>query len=155
METFMPLMLYNHHNPPSKTTSQLDFVCIRLELCRFPIPRISRSGIAIPHRTKYSVPECEEWLREIRLDSPALVMDVVVSCIVTCDVLQGVPGQCVTAVVINRLDGRGCEEDHSLARRHPSNQVRNASSKCIEEETFERVIIERSISVWDVKSVVA
>ncbi len=48
--------------------------------------------IALPHGPQERVPECEEWLGEVRLDAPALMVNVVVSCIVTGDVLNRVPG---------------------------------------------------------------
>ena len=58
-----------------------------------------------PDGAEYAVPEGEEWLGEVGFDSPTLVMYVVVAGIVRSDVLQRVPRQSVTAMVIDRFDG--------------------------------------------------
>lgn len=48
--------------------------------------------VASPHGPEESIPECKEWLREVCLDAPALVVDIVVCCIVARDMLDWVPG---------------------------------------------------------------
>lgn len=42
---------------------------------------------------KQGVPEGEEGLGKVGLDAPVLVVDVVVGGVVTCDELEGVPGE--------------------------------------------------------------
>lgn len=60
------------------------------------------------------VPESEEGLGEVGLDSPGLVVNVVVGSIVAGDELERIPREGVAAVVIDGLDGRESEEASAL-----------------------------------------
>lgn len=104
-----------------QSSQSLDFIRIDLELCCFLRPFILVSSVSLPDCPKETIPECEEWLREIGLDSPALVVDIMVSGIVAGDMLQGVPWQGIATVVVNGFDRRGCKKYHSLAGRHSCN----------------------------------
>jgi hypothetical protein len=84
-----------------KSSQSLHFIRIDLELCCFLRPLILVSSVSLPDCPKETIPEGEEWLREIRLDSPTLVVDIMVSGIVACEVLQWIPGKCVPAVVVH------------------------------------------------------
>ena len=104
-----------------KSSQSLHFTRIDLELCCFLRPLILVGSVSLPGCPKETVPECEEWLREIRLDSPTLVVDIMVSGIVAGDMLQGVPWQRIATVVVNSFNRRGCKKYHSLAGRHSCN----------------------------------
>ena len=106
------------------------------------------------HGIEYSVPESEEGLREIGLDSPGLVMDVVVRGVVAGNVLHGVPREGVSAVIIDGLDGGETEEEHALAHGHARKFVCQASTDGIEEEALEGVIVEGAVGIGDVETVV-
>ncbi len=58
-------------------------------------------------------------------------------------------------MVVNRLNCGHSEENHSLASCHSCNFICDAGTKCIEEETFERMVIKRSVCVRNVQTVVA
>ncbi|CAG7920329.1 unnamed protein product [Penicillium olsonii] len=86
-----------------------DFSClggveIHLFLRIFTRAFIALGNIAIPLGAEHAIPKDEERLGEVGLDTPALVVDVVVSCIVGCKVLQRIPGELVATVVIDGLD---------------------------------------------------
>ena len=112
-----------------------------------PVPNV--------HRPQRAVPECEEGLREVRLNAPRLVVDIVVGGVITSDVLHGVPGKRVPAVVVDGLDGREAEEEGALADRHVRNQVSDAGTERVEEEALEGVVVESAVGVGDVEAVVA
>lgn len=66
------------------------------------------------------VPESEEWLREIRLDSPSLMVYVVIGSIVARQVLERVPRKRISTVIIHSLDSGQTEEQKPESLRHPS-----------------------------------
>jgi hypothetical protein len=80
------------------------------ELCSLGGALISQLRLALPHRSQPLVPECEEWLAEVCLDTPTLVVDVMVRRIVAGDVLHWVPWKGVSRVIIDGLDGASREE---------------------------------------------
>lgn len=94
-----------------------------------------------------AVPEGEEGLGEIGLDSPGLVVDVVIGSIVACDELERIPGELVATVVVNSLDGREAEEQGALANVHARKLETDASTKAIEEEALKGVVVEGAIGV--------
>lgn len=87
------------------------------------------------------VPESEEGLGKVGLDSPGLVVNVVVGSVVAGDELERVPRERVAAVVINGLDGRESEEASALDQRHASHLEANAGTKGVEEETLKGVVV--------------
>jgi hypothetical protein len=108
-----------------------------------------------PHRPKQSIPERKAWLAEILLYAPILVVHVVVGGIVAGQVLEWIPGECVSAVVVDRLDGQAGEEPHSLSDRHAGRQVGDGGAERFEKESFDRVVVEGAKSVCDVESVMS
>lgn len=75
-------------------------------LCSEPRALVAGRHVSTgPDRAEKSVPEGEEWLGEVRLDAPALVVHIVVAGIVRRDVLQRVPGQSVSTVIVNGFEG--------------------------------------------------
>ena len=101
----------------------------------------------MPNCAQNSVPECKEWLTEVGLDSPALVVDIVICGIVACNMLKRIPWQLIATMIVNCLDGGPCEEAHSLTWRHASKLVANAGTYSIKEETLNWVIVQRAVSV--------
>lgn len=101
---------------------------VHLLLCVVPGPLVAELHLARPLGVQQPVPEDEEGLREIGLDTPALVMNVVVGGVVGGKMLQGIPGEGVAAVVVNGLDGRAGEEPHRLAVGHSGDQEGDARS---------------------------
>ena len=90
-------------------------LAIHLFLRRVPGTLVSQTDVAArPHGTQESVPEGEERLAEVRLDAPALVMHVMVSGVVARQVLDGIEGEGVAAVVVDSFDGAESEEPHGL-----------------------------------------
>lgn len=60
---------------------------VHLLLCVVPSPLVAELHLALPLGIQQSVPENEEGLREIGLDAPALVMNIVVGSVVGGEVL--------------------------------------------------------------------
>lgn len=52
------------------------------------------------------------------LDTPALVMDIVITGIVRRDLLQRIKWQSIAAMIIDSLDRRAREKPHALTRAH-------------------------------------
>ncbi len=80
-------------------------------------------------------------------------MNVMVSSIVGEDPVDGVVGKCVTTMVQYRLNGRAGEEPHGLAHCQAGKQVAQASTQGIERESFDRVVVQSAVGIWDVKAV--
>jgi len=78
-----------------------------------------------------------------------------VSGIIAGDVLEWIPWQCISTVIIDSLDGRGREKHHSLASCHARDLIANAGTESVEEESFERMVVEGSESIRNVKPVMA
>jgi len=97
--------------------------------------------IAIVHCSTEAVKIGEKGLREIRLDSPALVVDIMIGSIVGEDPVDRVIWECIAAMVQNGLDGGAGEEPHRLAHCHTSEQVRDAGAKSVKCESFEGVVV--------------
>jgi hypothetical protein len=93
---------------------------IQFLLSSTPSLLVAESYVALPHGAQVLVPESEKWLRKVGLNPPTLVVNVVVSRIIGCDMLQRVKRQCVAAVVIHSLDGRSSKEPNGLPDRHTS-----------------------------------
>lgn len=89
------------------------------------------------------------------LDTPALMVDVVVAGIIRSDELQRIPRQSISAVVVYCLEGRASEEAHSLSWRQSSQHVGNARAQDVQQESFKGMIVECTERVWDVQPVVS
>lgn len=87
------------------------------------------------------VPESEEGLGEIGLDSPGLVVNVVVGSVVAGDELKRIPRESVAAVVINGLDSRESEEASALDQRHASHLEANTGTKGVKKEALKGVVV--------------
>jgi len=104
-------------------------VCVHCFLCRDPSLFVPRADVpANPFRAEDTVPEGEEWLAEVRLDAPALVVHVVIAGVVAREALEGVEWQGVPAVVVDRLERAACEEAHPLPGTHPRDFEGQASA---------------------------
>lgn len=133
----------------------LGSIHINLLLGALTSPLIAKLDLTLPLCIEETVPEDEEGLGEIGLDTPALVVNIVISSIVGGDMLQWIPGEGVSTVVIDGLDGREGEEQHALTVGHARNQESNACTCSIQEESLNWVIIESTESVGHIETVVA
>ena len=82
-------------------------------------------------------------------------MNIMVPCVVRRDVLKWVPRQRVSTVVIDGLDSRPSEEQETLTSIHSCNFVCNAGAQRVQEEAFERVIVQCTKRVWHVETMMA
>lgn len=110
--------------------------------------------VALPPGAQDPVPDGEEGLREVGLDAPALVMDIVVGRVVARDVLKRVPGERVAAVVVDRFHHGPDEEEHAHAGRHHRDLVGQTGAQRVEEEALDRVVVQGAVGVRDVETVV-
>lgn len=76
-----------------------------LDPCIFLGSLVLECRVSLPHGAQPSIPNGEEWLGEIRLDAPALMVDIMVCSVVTCNVLQRIPRQRVSTVIVDGLGG--------------------------------------------------
>lgn len=128
-------------------------------LFRLPIGSLllSKSILALPFKPciQECVPEGEEWLGEIGLDAPGLVVDIVVLGVITSNELEGIPGEGVSAVVINGLDGGEGEEACALTKGHAGGLKGNAGAKGVKKEALKRMVVKGTVGVWDVEAVMS
>jgi len=68
-------------------------------------------------------------------------MDIMVCGIVAGYMLQGVPGESVATVVVNRFDARPNEEEESLASGEVGTFVGDGGAEGVEEKAFEGVVV--------------
>lgn len=131
-------------------------ISIDEQLRCFRRPFISPFGVStVPYRPKDPVPECKEWLAEIGLDPPALVVDIMVCGIVACNMLKGIPGQLVATMVVNCLDGGPGEKAHSLTRCHGSQLVTNTGANSVQKEALKWVVVEGAVCIRHMQEMVA
>lgn len=83
------------------------------------------------------------------------MVDIVISGIVVGQVLQWVPGESISTVIINGFDGGEREIPHALAVRHSRRQESDASTSGVKQESLDRMVVKGTERVGDVKSVVA
>lgn len=115
---------------------------------------VAKLNFTLPLGVEEAVPKDEEGLGEVALDAPALMVNIMIGGIVGGEVLQRIPGEGVSAVVINGLDGRAGEEPHGLAVGHTGNQEANACTSSIQKETLNGMVVESTESVRDIEAVV-
>lgn len=120
----------------------------------FSCPFVLQSGIALPHSAQPSVPDSEKGLAEVGLDTPTLVMNIVVRGIVASDMLEGIPGQCVSAVVVYCLHGAADIEQNGHARRHHADFVGQSCARGVQNETLHRMVVKSAVRIWNVEAVV-
>lgn len=83
------------------------------------------------------------------------MVNIVVRRIVACDVLQRVPWERVPAVVVDGLGGAEDIEEERHARRHHAELVGETCAGRVHHESFDRVVVESAVGVWNVEAVVA
>lgn len=83
------------------------------------------------------------------------MVDIVVRSVVAREVLKWVKRKSISTVVVNRLDGSAGEEPHGLSARHTSHEIRNTGSESVEQKSLERVVVQRSVCIWNVQAVVS
>lgn len=113
---------------------------------------VAEFDVARPAGAKEAVPEGEERLGEVVLDSPALMVDIVVSGVVPSQLLEGVPRESVAAVVIDRLDSGEGEVQHGLSGAHHSGEIPNPGASSVEEESLDWVIVQSTKRIWYIES---
>ncbi len=116
---------------------------------------VLEGDVARPPGAQDPVPDGEKGLREVGLDTPALVVDVVVGRVVARDVLQRIEGERVAAVVIDRLHHAADEEEHAQTGAEERHLVGEAGAEGIQDESLDRVIVEGAVRIGDVETVVA
>lgn len=104
---------------------------------------------------KEFVPKGEEGLRKVCLDTPYLVVDIVVDGVIRESPLEQVEWKTVPAVVINGFHGGKRVQEYVLAWSQPENHGRSAGSESVQQKAFNRVVVQGTISVWHVEPVVA
>ena len=132
-------------------------LALRVDLLLRRVPRtlVSQTHVAThPHCPQQTIPEREEGLAEVRLDAPALVVDVVVAGIVAGQMLKRIEWERVATVVVDGLDGAECEEPHALPDGHARRKVGESRTKGVEEEAFKGMIVQGAVGVRDVEAVV-
>jgi len=95
-----------------------------------------------------------ERLTEIIFEAEGLVVNVVVPGVVAVHELQRVQWQRETAVIVHCLCGTESEEESALPHRHAGNGFSQSGTEGIEQEPFEWVIVERSVCIRNVETVV-
>ena len=103
---------------------------------------------------KHLVPEREEWLGEVALQAEWLVVDVVVDGVVGEEQLEWVQRQNVAAVVVDGLHGGEDEEDDLLAGGEVGDVHGDTGSQGVQQETLDRGVVQGTVGVWDIQSVV-
>lgn len=81
-------------------------------------------------------------------------MDIVVRSVVAGDVLKRVPGQCVSAMIVDCLHGAANIEQNGHARRHHADFVSQPCARGVQNETLHRMVVKRAVCVWHVEAVV-
>lgn len=69
--------------------------------------------------------------------------------------LQRVPGKSVSAVVVDSLQGREAEEDHSSTSGKTGDLVGKTSADSVHQESLEGVVVESAKGIRNVETVVA
>lgn len=84
-----------------------------------------------------------------------LVVDVVVLGVVAGNELKRIPWESVSAVVVDSLDCGHGEEQNALAECHTGDLECDGGTKGIEKETLNGVVVESTIGVRHIETVVA
>lgn len=89
------------------------------------------------------------------LDAPALVVNIMITGIIPENVLQGIEREGVSAVIIDRLHGRKCEEKHATAHFQAGHLESNAGTERVHQKTLEWMVVERTKRVRHIEAVVS
>jgi len=83
------------------------------------------------------------------------MMHVVISGVVRCDMLQRIPWESISAVVVDSLYSRASKEPHTLPNGHACHQISQASTERVQQKPLNWMVIERAESVGHIKSMMA
>ena len=81
-------------------------------------------------------------------------MNIMIICVVAKEVLERVPRESESAMIIDSLRRRDAEEEDILSNRQIGDHVSEESAASVENESFDWVIVECSESIGNVESVV-
>lgn len=98
--------------------------------------------------------DSQERLGKVGLDTIRLMVNIVVIRIVVKEQLTRIPPDLVSTMIIHRLGRRNGEKQGSLTDRQSNQLFRQYSSNRVHDQPFNRVIIQRAKSIWDVESMV-
>jgi len=96
----------------------------------------------------------EERLREVRFDSNHLVVNIVVVGVIAGEPLEGIEWERVPAVVVDSLEGGDYEQKRCLTHRHARQPLGDDSTTRVENETFDRMIVQRTVRIRYIEPVV-
>ena len=82
------------------------------------------------------------------------MMDVMVICVVGTEHLKGIEREIVPAVVVDRLERAERKQKHGLSDCHPGKVLCQGSANRVQYEAFKGMVVESTIRVGDVESVV-
>ncbi|KAL3646483.1 hypothetical protein CASFOL_011663 [Castilleja foliolosa] len=105
-------------------------------------------------RPKNPIPHHKKRLRKVILIPIQLMMYIVISRVVLKERLEKVAGQPKPAVVVDRLEGCEREEENGSPWGHSGNEEREGPTDRVEEDTFERVVVQGSKGVGNDETVV-
>lgn len=83
------------------------------------------------------------------------MVHVVITRVIARQMLEGIPRQGVSTMIIYSLKCGASEEAQPLARGHSGEFVGDGGAKGIEEKTFKRVIVKGAVGIGDVEAMVA
>lgn len=82
-------------------------------------------------------------------------MHIMVAGVVAGEMLKGIPRECIPAMIVYCFERSACEKAEALTSRHSSDFECDRGPEDVEEETFERMVVKRTVGVGDVEAVVA
>jgi hypothetical protein len=131
----------------------------RIRLVKSPLSSCSiacvlRGRISLECSAQEVVPEAKEGLGEVILDTPGLMVNIVEGGVVSSKFLEWVPWECISAVVIDDLQGSKSEEPDALTVGHSGKRESNGGTNHIQDEGLSRVGIKSAVAVRHVQTVV-
>lgn len=107
----------------------------------------------MPSGSHQIIPEREERLCEVSLHTPRLVMNIVIMGIIGRQFFERVPGDVVSAMIVDSLHGRQSKEDHCLSSAHARDEVGKARAESITDKTLKRMIVKRTVGIRGLQAV--
>ena len=83
------------------------------------------------------------------------MMNVMIISRIAAEHLERVPRERVSTMVVERLACRNNEEECRLSDRQARNEFCDGRAECIEAETFDRMVVQGSVGIGYVQSVMA
>ena len=68
--------------------------------------------------------------------------------------LKRIKWELVSTVIIHSFQSRDRKEQNSLPSGHPNHQLRQTSTNCIQHEPLQWAIIESTVGIWNIESMV-